>query len=207
MKIYLIRHGESVSDVKEKYDGDYDDRLTDKGLDEAKIIAEKLLDNNIQVIFSSSKVRALETSEVLKKILKGEVIISKDLNERDIYGAFQNLSKDYPEEEYRRLGEMVSDQEVGVEGVETFSHFKNRITEGFLKITDNDYQTIAIITHGGPIRCILRDVLKLGEIKKIDNGAIIELEKNNSKFKIIKTEGVDFSRLSSRAKEGSRLVT
>jgi len=190
VKIYLIRHGESVSDVKEKYDGDYDDCLIEKGLDEAKIIAEKLLNNNIQAIFSSSKIRALETSEILKKVLKCGIIIIKDLNERDIYGAYPNLSKDYPEEEYRRLGEIVSDQETEIEGVETFLHFKNRITESFLKITNNDYQTIAIITHGGPIRCILWEVLKLGEIKKIGNGTIIGLEKNNSEFKIIKKDGV-----------------
>lgn len=31
MKIYLIRHGESTSDIKLRYDGDYDDHLTSKG--------------------------------------------------------------------------------------------------------------------------------------------------------------------------------
>ena len=42
MKIYIVRHGESTSDVKQKYDGDYDDHLTESGLNDAKNVAKKL---------------------------------------------------------------------------------------------------------------------------------------------------------------------
>lgn len=190
MTIYLVRHGESTSDVKEKYDGDYDDHLTNKGLKEAKKIAEKLLDKQIQIIFSSSKIRSLETSKILKKSLGCEMIVLNDLAEQDIYGAFPNLSKDEPEEEYRRLGEILGNQEIKMTGVETYSHFKNRVIECFSKITKKDYNTIVIITHGGPIRCILREILKLGELKKITNGAIIEIEKNNLGFQMKKMDGI-----------------
>lgn len=31
MKIYLIRHGESTSDVENRYGGTYNDHLTQKG--------------------------------------------------------------------------------------------------------------------------------------------------------------------------------
>jgi len=189
MKIYIIRHGESTSDVKEKYDGDYDDHLTDNGLKEAEIIAKKLLDSKIQIIFSSSKIRAIETSEIIKNILKCKMVVTEDMNEQDIYGAYLELSKNQPEEEYRRLGEVMANRDVEIEGVETYLHFKNRVVECFSKITNEDYQTVAIITHGGPIRCIFRDILKLGEFKKIGNGAIIELEKNNLDFTITNIDG------------------
>ena len=189
MKIYIIRHGESTSDVKEKYDGDYDDHLTGEGLKEAELIAKKLLDSKIQIIFSSSKIRAIETSEIIKSIFKCKMEITKDLNEQDIYGAYPELSKNQPEEEYRRLGEIMANRDVAVEGVETYSHFKNRITECFSKIANEDYRAIAIVTHGGPIRCIFRDILKMGEFKKISNGAIIELEKNNFDFRVVKIDG------------------
>ncbi|HPL93128.1 MAG TPA: histidine phosphatase family protein [bacterium] len=188
MKIYIIRHGESTSDVKEKYDGDYDDHLTNKGVKEAEVIAKKLLDSKIQIIFSSSKIRAIETSEILKNSLKCKVAITEDMNEQDIYGAYPELSKNQPEEEYRRLGELLATRGVEMEGVETYLHFKNRIVKCFSKITNEDYQTIAIITHGGPIRCIFRDILKMGEFKRIGNGAIIELEKNNLDFIVIKID-------------------
>lgn len=190
MKIYLIRHGESTSDVKEKYDGDYDDHLTEQGLEEAKIIAEKLLNSKIQVIFSSSKIRAIETSEILKGVFNCEVVVKSDLSEQDIYSAYPELSKDQPEEEYRRLGEIMANRDVEIAGVETYTHFKDRVIKCFFEITNGDYDTIAIVTHGGPIRCIFRDILKLRELKKIGNGAIIELEKIDEDFKVVKIDGV-----------------
>jgi broad specificity phosphatase PhoE len=188
MKIYIIRHGESTSDVKEKYDGDYDDHLTNQGLKEAEVIAKKLLDSKIQIIFSSSKIRAIETAEILKNALQCKMVITEDMNEQDIYGAYPELSKNHPEEEYRRLGEVLANRNIEMEGVETYLHFKNRIVKCFSKITNEDYQTIAILTHGGPIRCIFRDILKMGEFKRIGNGAIIELETNNSDFTVTKID-------------------
>jgi broad specificity phosphatase PhoE len=189
MKIYIIRHGESTSDIKEKYDGDYDDHLTDKGLKEAEIIVQKLLNSKIQIIFSSPKIRAIETSKILKNALKCKIVVMEDIKEQDIYGAYPELSKNQPEEEYRRLGEVMANCDAEMEGVETYLHFKNRVVGCFSKITNEGYQTVAIITHGGPIRCIFRDILKMGEFKKIGNGAIIELEKNNLDFTIIKIDG------------------
>lgn len=189
MKIYLIRHGESESDVKERYDGDYDDHLTEKGLKEAEIVANKLVDSGIRVIYSSDKIRAVETSDVLKDVLKCEVVISSDLGEQDIYGAFPELSKDQSEEEYRRLGEVIANRDIDFEGSETYLHFKKRVTEYFSTIVNSGSDIVAIVTHGGPIRCIFRDVLALGEFEKISNGAIIELQKSGSDFNVIKMDG------------------
>ena len=185
MRIYLIRHGESVSDVREKYDGDYDDHLTAKGRDAARKIANKLADKPIEVIFSSSKVRARETADIISERLKCKTIISEDMNEQDIYGAYAELGKDQPEEEYRKLGELLVNRDNEVDGVETYEHFKNRVIKGFSGIAKEHYAAIAIITHGGPIRCIFREVLKLGEFEKIGNGAIIELEKNGLNFRVV----------------------
>ena len=115
--------------------------------------------------------------------------VTENINEQDIYGAYPELSKNQPEEEYRRLGEVLANRDVEMEGVETYLHFKNRVIGCFSKITNEDHQIIAIVTHGGPIRCMFRDILKMREFKKIGNGAIIELEKNNLDFTVIKIDG------------------
>ena len=184
MKIYLIRHGESTSDIKQKYDGDYDDHLTDRGLQEAENIAEKLIGSKIQMIFSSSKIRAQETSKTLGEKLNCQVTVVDDLNEQNIYDAYKNLGKNQPEEEYRKLGELLVNRKNAVKGAETYEHFKDRIIRCFSNITSDKFETIAIITHGGPIRSIFREILKLGEFKKIGNGAIIELEKKGSNISV-----------------------
>lgn len=190
MKIYLVRHGESTSDIKQKYDGDYDDHLTKHGRKEAETIAKKLLDKKIEIIFSSSKIRAMETSAIISNKIGCQTKITINMAEQDIYGAFLELGKNQPEEEYRKLGEIIADQNTAVDGVETYEHFKKRVINSFNEIMNSKYNVVAIITHGGPIRCIFRDLLKLGELKKISNGAIIELEKNNSVFKVTNMGGV-----------------
>jgi broad specificity phosphatase PhoE len=73
MKIYLIRHGETTGDVEDRYGGDYDDHLTSKGKDQAKKLAEKIKDFGIERIFTSPRIRAKETSEILKGKLGVEV--------------------------------------------------------------------------------------------------------------------------------------
>lgn len=177
MNIYLIRHGESTSDVKEKYDGDYDDHLTENGLKDAKTLAEKLSGKGIEAIFTSPKIRARETAEVISDTLQCKIIVENSLAEQDIYGAFLELGKNQPEEEYRRLGEVLVNRDNVVEGSEVYKDFKARIIKSFSDITQQPFETIAVVTHGGPIRCIFREILALGEFQKIGNGAIIQLKK------------------------------
>ena len=190
MKIYLIRHGESTSDVKMKYDGDYDDNLTSKGIKEASVIAKKLSNSNIEIIFTSPKIRARQTTEILKSNLHCKIKVVNDLSEQDIYGAYPDLSRNQPEEEYRRLGEILADRNQTIEGVETYLHFKKRVIKSFSELTHQDFKVIAIVTHGGPIRTIFREILTLGELKKIGSGSIILLEKNKSNLQVVKMGGV-----------------
>jgi broad specificity phosphatase PhoE len=78
-EIFLIRHGESVSDVNGKYEGDYDDHLTEAGRQSAQEVTEKLKEKGVQVVFSSGKIRAKETSEIMRQNLNCEVRIIEDL--------------------------------------------------------------------------------------------------------------------------------
>ncbi len=195
MKIFLIRHGESTSDIRQKYEGDYDDHLTAVGREEAKVVAQKIRDKNVQVIFCSGKIRAKETCDIMRQILNCEMRVADDLNERDIYGAFTKLSKNQPEEEYRRLGELPMNKDAVIEGVETYEDFKSRVTGCFDEIVSNGYDAIAVVTHGGPIRCIFRELVKISELKIIGNGAIIELEKNGSEMRIATIDGAQLENL------------
>ena len=185
MNIYLIRHGESTSDVKEKYDGDYDDHLTDNGLRDADALAEKLSGKGIEAIFTSPKIRARETAQVISDALQCKTIVAEGLAEQDIYGAFLELGKNQPEEEYRRLGEILVNRDNAVDGSETYNDFKGRIIKSFSDIAEQSFETIAIVTHGGPIRCIFREILGLGEFQSIGNGAIIYLKKEGSAFSMV----------------------
>lgn len=185
MTIYLVRHGESTSDIKQKYDGDYDDHLTDQGRLEAQIVADKLSNMGVAKIFTSTRIRAVETGKVIGASLGIPVVSLEQLCEQDIYNAFKTLGKDQPEEEYRRLGEIQITRNNAPKGTEAYEDFSERILQCFSSLMNDNNSTIIIVTHGGPIRCILRELAKISPQKKIGNGAIIELKKDGDMLALI----------------------
>ena len=190
MKIYLIRHGETTSDVEDLYGGTFDDHLTEKGQKQAKELANKLLDKEIQIIFSSPYIRAKETSNILKEFLKCDVQMANDTRERNSYGFLSGTSKDKAKKEYPEIYKGLKDCHFTIEGGEKYDDFTNRIRNAFNAVINSDYKRIAIVTHGGPIRCLFRDVLKFGEFEGgIGDCMVVEFEKNDSGFRIINIYG------------------
>ncbi|MDD5437726.1 MAG: histidine phosphatase family protein [Patescibacteria group bacterium] len=189
MYIYLLRHGESTSDIEDRYGGDYDDHLTEKGLEESKQLAEKLVNKGIEIIYASPRIRALETADILRERLDCKHEVIQDLRERNSYGVLTGMVKAEAKEKYPDLVEAVKFYGNTIEGAEKYEEFTNRIKKVFEHLTSGPEQTIAIVTHGGPIRCFFREVLKLGEIETLGDCAIINLEKDGD-YKIKYVEGI-----------------
>ena len=97
MKLILLRHGESLWNLENKFTGWKDVSLTPLGISEAKYSGEELLKNNLQVksIYTSLLNRATETTDIVAGIInfpKNEIKLDWRLNERH-YGALQGLNK------------------------------------------------------------------------------------------------------------------
>ena len=69
-KLYIFRHAQKDIEIPEQ--DDYDRPLSDKGLEDAKLMGEKLANKKVSVdlIVSSPAVRTSQTSEELAKALK-----------------------------------------------------------------------------------------------------------------------------------------
>ena len=50
---------------------------------------------------------------------------------------------------------------------EDYDSFVKRVKKAFENVVKEDYQTIAIITHGGPIKALFREVFNFGEFKEL----------------------------------------
>jgi len=189
MIIYLIRHGETTGDIEDRYGGDYDDHLTEKGLKQAKDLAEKLKEKEIQIIFSSPRIRARETAEIVNKILNVKIDFVNNLRERNNYGFLTGLikaeaKKKYPEEVKKLEKDGLRHN---VTKSENYEIFKARIVNAFERILNSNYDTVAIITHSGPVRCIVREVLKLGEIGHLEDCEILKIKKEDSRLYLVRT--------------------
>ena len=83
MKIYLVRHGESIANAKGIHQGQkIDTSLNKKGLEQAKKIAERLKDENFEIIYSSDLKRAYETAREIAKLQNLKIVKDKRLREK-----------------------------------------------------------------------------------------------------------------------------
>ncbi|MBI2529595.1 MAG: histidine phosphatase family protein [Candidatus Diapherotrites archaeon] len=192
MKIYLIRHGETTGDVEERYGGNYDDHLTEKGIAQSEQLAKKLSKSGIQIIFSSPLFRAKETAQILKKCLKCDLRIVGGIRERNKYGIMAGMKKSEAKLKYPEQVKLLEDFRKTAKGAETYSHLKKRVIRAFRKIAGSKYDVIAIFTHAGPIRCIVREVVKAGELKYVGDCAVFELEREGRKFSLLNSDNAIF---------------
>ncbi len=104
MKLVLVRHGQSVWNLENKFTGWTDVELSDNGIKEAKEAGKLLKENEFtfNVAYTSVLKRASETLNIILKELGEENIpihYSWKLNERH-YGALQGLNKDDTRRKY-----------------------------------------------------------------------------------------------------------
>ncbi len=190
MKIFFIRHGETTGDVENRYGGTYDDHITEKGRTQSQHLAEALRDKGIKIIYSSSLIRAKETSQILAKTIGCEVKTIPELQERNQYGLLSGMTQKEALQKHPKEIEMLKDRLNTIEGAESYNDFSRRISEAFKLLTENsEYDSIAIISHGGPLRVLFRDILKWGELKDIGDCDFVELEKKGDAFAWIHSGG------------------
>lgn len=183
----MVRHGETTGDVEDRYGGDYDDHLTEKGRKQAEELAKKLSNKGIEIIFCSPRIRAKETLEIINKKLKVLSKIVQGFREGNKYGILTGMKKSDAREKYPDQIILI-EKRMKVKGGEDYDVFRKRIFDAFEKVTNSGYNKIAIITHGGPIENICKKYLNLNKLKseEIEDCAIIKIEKENKKYKLIK---------------------
>ena len=152
MNIYLVRHGTTKSNEEKRYYGAYDSELSIRGMEEAKILREKLKEIKFDRIYVSSKKRS---SEAAKIIFGADVKYEVDarLDERN-FGIFENktydeICKEYSEE-VRAWEEDWKNYKIpmGESAMESYLRAEDVLKD----IESKKFENILLITHGGFIR-------------------------------------------------------
>ena len=104
IKLVLVRHGQSVWNLENKFTGWTDVELSEKGVKEAKEAGVALKENgfHFDLAFTSALKRAQDTLKYILQEMNEEDIEIKEswrLNERH-YGALQGLNKDETKQKY-----------------------------------------------------------------------------------------------------------
>jgi len=101
-KLVIVRHGQSIWNLENKFTGWVDIDLSEAGIAEAKKAGEKLKSYKFDEAFTSDLMRAQKTLDlILEETGQTNIPVEKDqaLNER-MYGDLQGLNKDECREKF-----------------------------------------------------------------------------------------------------------
>ena len=142
MKVYLVRHGQCDSNVKQIYNYVNED-LNEKGIEQATELSKKKNDIDYDVIISSPLIRAKHTAEIIN-VKNKEIICDERLRERE-HGSLEGQSVVVTDRE--DYWNYYTDKKYGTE--ESIPHLFARVKEFLDELSKKEYSSVLIVAHSG----------------------------------------------------------
>ncbi len=150
MRLYLARHTETNYNVRHLINSDpaVNVHLTKKGIQQAKHLAEKLSNVNLEAIYISELPRTRQTAEFINQYHDLPLLVDNRIN--DNATGFEGL----PTKVYMQAFHNSADgwRETFNDG-ESLEAAKNRVEEFLRMLKSTDYASALIVTSGFIIEC------------------------------------------------------
>src|SRR5205809_708167 len=98
-QVIIVRHGQTQWNLKLIRQGHLDSPLTEKGMAQAKALAQRLAQEKFNALYSSDLGRAVQTAEMIAAVTGHEIVTDARLRERNL-GVFQGLNGDEIKEKF-----------------------------------------------------------------------------------------------------------
>lgn len=191
--VYLIRHGQTEWNLEARMQGHKNSPLTEVGITQAKGLHNRLMNEKIDLIYSSESQRAYDTA----RIIRGDKDIPiyrrnglREINMGEWEGMKQSdIVNKYPQIWNNFWNNPIQYTPVG-EG-ESYTEFKNRIiTDVENIINSNQGKNIAIITHRIALKVLMlhfnnQDITNIGNIPDIQPASLSKICVNNEVREIL----------------------
>lgn len=186
-----------MADITNTYEGIADFDLTDMGRADAQKCAERLLNAGIQKVITSPYKRAKGVAAILCMKFGIPMEIANEIREINANGIMSGVNRELAsdifamqlaDENYFPFGYYLGKSFMGGEDV---AEFDTRVCNGFTRIAKQPYQTIAVVTHGGVIRSVYKNLLnRSNEITEIADAATVEIDVADGVFKLVTSRGI-----------------
>jgi len=161
MILYVVRHGETQFNVEKRYAGQTDVPLNERGIEQAKELAKKLVGEPFDVIVTSSLLRARMTAEEVAEYHKEIPFVVMDEFREVCVGVYEGLTgaeaqDRYPDLWARKCTRQADDAPTGGE---TARQVDSRVAKG-LGVLREKYpdKRILLVCHGFVSRTINRQM-------------------------------------------------
>jgi probable phosphoglycerate mutase len=177
MLVYFVRHGESASNAAPgamALPGNQGDRLTDRGFEQARAVAERLGDAGATRILTSPLRRARETAEVIAERLDLPVTELEELRELRESDGYGELSLE--DQRLRRwsvwMAEHGDDPDHSYRGGESFNEIMARVRAVQQRLIADATESTIALSHGIFLRFFLMRVLfgedfRAGQVRRL----------------------------------------
>lgn len=168
MKIYFIRHGQTVENLHGILQGHRSGTLTELGHAQAQRVAERLREISFDAIYASDLGRVVETARYVAAQQAASVVYDPQLRERGV-GIYEGLPRHVLWEAEANSSQPAVD--FRPEGGESFRDLQERI-EQFLGRLQQEAagKTVLLVSHGGWNRQLLGQAMgrSIGESLEIE---------------------------------------
>lgn len=160
--LFLVRHGETEDNVNQIMQGQTQGRLTERGVEQACELAERMRREQIDVFFASDLQRSIDTCRIIAQPHGKAILTTPLLRERD-WGGFTGLY--IPDLKDR----------VWPDDIETIGQMKERARQ-FLNLLRKEYAGCQVLAVGhGIMNKAIQSVhygKPMNEVEKMTNGEV-----------------------------------
>lgn len=151
MRLLVVRHGETESNVKKVIQGQLPGALTQKGIEQSKAVAEELAGEEFDAIYTSDLKRCLDTATFIAEHHKQIPLIASPHLREISFGSYEG--KPAVELDWSTVEGDFYHRQAG--GGESILQLQSRVMEFVEKIsTLHSSGNVLLVTHGGPMRVI-----------------------------------------------------
>jgi broad specificity phosphatase PhoE len=163
MRLILVRHGESVGNLENRLQGHEDYDLTGLGRQQAVATGARLRELGCTAVYTSQLMRAANTASTIGDAIGVAPVILPEVAEYH-FGELSGMTYAEVRGHFERQGvpATAATNERIYEGEEGRENFYRRVTESLWQIMDaHPAETVAVVSHGGPIALFCQTVLGL----------------------------------------------
>jgi len=160
IRLILIRHAQTDYSLQNRYCGFSNPSLNNKGIWQSKKLADRLGNLSSVKVYSSDFKRAYQTAKIIFR--NNSIEKAADFREMN-FGLFEGLKYEEIVRKYPKLYRDWVDnpEKVRIPAGERLKDLNKRVKERLSFILSQyEGKTLAVVTHGGPIKVILCDALK-----------------------------------------------
>jgi broad specificity phosphatase PhoE len=183
--IYLVRHGITPANKKNRFAGRTGEELDVEGIEQVRQVGARLLDKKIGAVYCGPTKRTLQSAEIIGSLLNIPVTVLPELDEIYI-PHWDGLTKDEIRQQYgvQYPTWLSAPQNFNLPGCESLAQVQMRAVEAVNHLSATYcQQNVLIVSHLIVLRCLvlyfkgflLNDFRSI----KIDNGSILQVSEGD----------------------------